>query len=172
MRSTKKAVLTALSSTALAVTCFAGMGMSGAQAQQQAMYSSTCSAANLRGAYAVRFNGSVTPQPVPPGIERKVDAVARVTFDPAAGTYSATVYGQINGTPLPATITGAYTVNADCTGSLALTTLLPFPNVQARLVLVDGGDDFIFAVTAPASTPAAIQLSGQGERLRGRGSHH
>ncbi|WP_424362796.1 hypothetical protein [Methylocystis parvus] len=130
----------------------------------------TCSLSTLKGAYGAKLNGVVQVPSLP---ERKINAVAKLTFN-GAGAFDASFIGRINGDPLaPSTITaGLYSVNADCTGILELTQVFKnFNNVQAAFVIVEQGGELFFVVNAapPPANPAIIQIDGEADRINGGG---
>lgn len=98
-----------------------------------------CSNASLKGAYG--FHGFATI--VPAGTHRAIIGV--FTLD-GKGSWSTTLTINDNGTIRRTTDTGAYTVNADCTG-----TLSPVAGGTIEIVVVDKGKEFYQMRTDPAS---------------------
>jgi hypothetical protein len=154
-----------LSSAILGAAFLTAAAVSGASAHQAGR---GCSPASLRGAYAVRLSGIVQVPGLP---ERKLNAVATLTFN-GAGSFDANFVGRINGEQLtPSSVNaGAYTVGADCTGTLELSQLFRgFTGVQAAFVMVGQGDELFFVVNAPPpqTNPAIIQVDGVAKRAGG-----
>lgn len=77
-----------------------------------------CDAASLKGAYGYRLSGFVYDQQ---GYTYYLGAVGRLTGD-GAGAITGSQTFSFDGTILKQQLTGTYTVNADCTGSLTLTS--------------------------------------------------
>lgn len=108
-----------------------------------------CSNANLQGSYGYTATGTLLPTGAPPPFAGPFAEVGRQTFDgngntSGAGTLSA------NGNPQKVTVSGTYTVNPDCTGSmtlnvapLGLTSHLDFvidnDGLQIRTISTDPG---------------------------------
>ena len=81
------------------------------------------------------------------------------TFD-GAGNASATYAGAINGQVFTnQTTAGTYTVNSDCTGSLAWTSG-DAAGYTANFVIVDGGTE-VFAVSTGSGDTASVILKKQ-----------
>jgi len=123
--------------------------------------SSGCSRASLKGAYAVSRQGTLVtsvlglPAPAPWG------EVALANFD-GAGTLSANVSVNIGGIVIAGGVTGTYTVNADCTGTITVQpTGYPITITQA-IVVIGGGTQYI-----ATDTESFAVVQGRGERLQG-----
>ena len=84
--------------------------------QAQAGTDKGCSNASLEGTFAYTVAGSVLAPPQFAGLFASVGAQ---TFDGNGGT-TATATVSLSGNILKVTITGTYTVNPDCTGSMTL----------------------------------------------------
>lgn len=100
-----------------------------------------CSNASLRGTFAYTSTGSIA---TPPAIAGPFVEVGTQTFDGRDGTTAAAMSSQ-NGNISPLTVTGTYTVNSDCTGTMTLQVTFPgvptFP-VDVYFVVDDSGDEF------------------------------
>jgi hypothetical protein len=100
---------------------------------------SACSDATIKGAFARTDQGFVIPPnsgPLP------LAGVSLMTFD-GHGRWTATGSASLNGNQFPpATSTGAYTVNADCTGYYQPDVAPPGRTGKAFFVIVDGGNGF------------------------------
>jgi hypothetical protein len=96
-----------------------------------------CSNASLRGAYGFQTGGIIVPDGTPRG------NLGRWVFD-GAGNFTNALTVNDNGTIIPVTDAGTYTVNADCTG-----TISPDSGGSDDIVLVDGGNEFHLLRTDP-----------------------
>jgi hypothetical protein len=100
-----------------------------------------CSNASLYGTFAYTSTGSIA---TPPAIAGPFVEVGTQTFDGHGGTSAAAMSSQ-NGNISPLTVTGTYTVNSDCTGTMTLQVTFPgvptFP-VDVYFVVDDSGDEF------------------------------
>ena len=107
-----------------------------------------CSNAILRGTFAYTSTGSIA---TPPAIAGPFVEVGTQAFDGNGGTTAAAMSSQ-NGNISPLTVTGTYTVNPDCTGTMTLQVTFPgvptFP-VDVYFVVDDGGDEFQAIETDP-----------------------
>jgi hypothetical protein len=88
-----------------------------------------CSLSTLTGTFAYTVTGSFVAAPAPVGPYAEVGAQ---TFDGNGGTTTAGM-SNTNGSPAPATSTGTYTVNSDCTGTF---TLQIAPGITAHYFFV------------------------------------
>ena len=97
-----------------------------------------CSKLTVRGAYGSVLTGTV------PGVG-PFATVALVTFD-GIGGWMYTESGNFNGNPIPKhTVTGSYTVAANCTGSSSDSS----GNTQ-DFVIVNGGKEILMVGTGSA----------------------
>jgi hypothetical protein len=95
-----------------------------------------CTAHNLRGPYALVTSGSI----VSAGPVGQVAEVGVITFD-GQGHVSQTTTLSLNGTIVPSrTASGAYVVNQDCTGELAVTLPPPAGLSTSKFVIVRRGE--------------------------------
>jgi len=119
--------------TAAAATILAlAMGPS-AQAQNKG-----CSAGMLRGTFAYTSIGAIT---APPELAGPFGEIGTQYFDGTGGTTgSATL--STNGSINQVTVTGTYTVNADCTGTMTLLIQEFQATVHVTFVIANGGDEF------------------------------
>ena len=107
-----------------------------------------CSNAILRGTFAYTSTGSIA---TPPAIAGPFVEVGTQAFDGNGGTTASAMSSQ-NGNISPLTVTGTYTVNPDCTGTMTLQVTFPgFPTfpVDVYFVVDDGGDEFQAIETDP-----------------------
>ena len=109
-----------------------------------------CSNASLDGSFGFTGTGTIFNPSA-----SLFAQVGRQTFD-GNGNTDATATTSINGASFPVTITGTYTVNRDCTGSLALHVSPVDIIVHADLVIDSDGAEFRAIVTDPGSTVAFI----------------
>jgi hypothetical protein len=107
-----------------------------------------CSNATLRGTYAYTSTGFIA---APPELAGPAAEVGTQTFDGKGATNATATLSQ-NGNISPVTITGTYTVNADCTGTMTLQVSIPgvpvFP-LHVSFVLDESGDGFQAMETDP-----------------------
>jgi hypothetical protein len=105
-----------------------------------------CSNATLRGSFGYSSTGTLLDTYVPPPFAGPFAEVGRQAFD-GKGNTDATATLSANGNIQPVTIQGAYTVHADCTGSMTL-YVLPFQStVHADFVIDDDGGGLRAIVT-------------------------
>jgi len=104
-----------------------------------------CSNETLRGTFAYTSTGYIT---APPAFAGPFAEVGTQIFDGNGGTTAAVMSSQ-NGNILPLTITGTYTVNPDCTGTMTLQVSPIAVTVDVSFVIDDGGDGFQAIETDP-----------------------
>jgi len=104
-----------------------------------------CSNATLQGTFAYTSTGFIT---APPAIAGPFAETGKQTFDGRGGTTAAVTLSQ-NGNILPVTITGTYTVNPDCTGTMTLQVSPIDVTVHVLFVIDDGGNGFQAIETDP-----------------------
>ena len=104
-----------------------------------------CSNAILRGTFAYTSTGYIA---APPAIAGPFAETGTQTFDGSGGTAAAVTLSQ-NGNILPVTITGTYTVNPDCTGTMTLQVSAIDVTVHVFFVIDDSGDGFQAIETDP-----------------------
>jgi len=107
----------------------------------------SCSAATLKGTYALTFSGFFTRGPVPGAINNftPVAGGGLVTFD-GNGNLSASETVSIGGLITTVNVPGTYTVNSDCTG-----TFITTPNAQLNLVILHNGREIQAVNTVPGN---------------------
>ena len=130
-----------LSTLTIAAFAVLALGMvPSAQAQNRG-----CSNGIMKGTFTFTATGSIT---APPAIAGNFAEVGTQTFDGAGGTTGSAVLSA-NGTIIPVTWTGTYTVNADCTGTYTL-LISPFNStVRSYFVVADNGAEFQAIETEP-----------------------
>ena len=112
-----------------------------------------CSNATLNGTFAFTSSGFIT---TPPALAGPFAGVGTQTFD-GNGTMTAAGTQSQNGNILQVTITGTYTVNPDCTGTL---TLLASPGGFTShffFVIDDTGNEFLAICTDPGVVLTRIE---------------
>jgi hypothetical protein len=114
-----------------------------------------CSNATLLGTFAYRSSGSIT---APPAIAGPFASVGTQTFD-GNGCTTATAWVSQNGTIIPVTITGTYTVNPDCTGTFTL-QISPVSLTTHVFFVIDNNETEFQAV----ETDAGVVVTGIGIR--------
>lgn len=138
----------------LSVTAVAALALSvapTARAQDKG-----CSNASLQGTYGYTSTGTIT---APPDIAGPIAEVGTQFFD-GRGNTTATATLSSNGTIVPLTITGTYTVNPDCTGAFTL-QVAPFGiTVDVLFVIDDGWNEF-----RAIETDAGLVISRIGRKL-------
>jgi hypothetical protein len=97
-----------------------------------------CSTASLQGTFAYTSTGFIT---APPEIAGPFAETGTQTFDGRGGTTAAVTLSQ-NGNILPVTVTGTYTVNPDCTGTMTLLVSPIAVTVDVFFVIDDSGNGF------------------------------
>jgi hypothetical protein len=117
--------------------------VSAASAQNKA-----CTNATLKGSFGYSSTGTLLESYVPSPFAGPFAEVGTQTFDGSGGT-SATATLSSNGNIVSVTVTGTYTVNPDCTGTLTL-LVSPFnATVHANLVIDKNGNAFQAIETEP-----------------------
>jgi hypothetical protein len=104
-----------------------------------------CSNASLRGTFAYTSTGSIAS---PPEIAGPFAEVGTQTFDGTGATTAAVTLSQ-NGNILPVTVTGTYTVNPDCTGTMTLQVSPIAVTVHVFFVIDDSLNGFQAIETDP-----------------------
>jgi len=111
-----------------------------------------CSNATLRGTYAQTGSGVIT---APPDQAGPFANVGTLIFDGNGGLTGALVASS-NGTSSPATETGTYTVNSDCTGTYTV-QIAPFGITSNAFFAIDtNGDELEISVTDPGSVITCV----------------
>jgi hypothetical protein len=106
-----------------------------------------CSNYTLRGSYAQTGSGVIT---APPDQAGPFANVGTLVFD-GNGGLTGTLVVSSNGSSSPATETGTYTVNSDCTGTYTV-QIAPFGiTSQASFAIDTNGDELEIIVTDPGS---------------------
>jgi hypothetical protein len=133
--------------TMAAVTVLALAMSLTAQAQDKG-----CSNATLRGSYAQTGSGVIT---APPDQAGPFANVGTLVFD-GKGGLAGTLVANSNGSSSPATETGTYTVNSDCTGAYTV-QIAPFGiTSQAFFAIDSNGDELEIIVTDPGSVIVCV----------------
>ncbi len=78
-----------------------------------------CSNASLQGSYGYTATGTLLPTGAPPPFAGPFAEVGRQTFNGSGDTSGAATLSA-NGNTQKVTVSGTYTVNPDCTGSMTL----------------------------------------------------
>jgi hypothetical protein len=111
-----------------------------------------CSNATLHGSYAQTGTGVIT---APPDQAGPFANVGTLVFDGNGGLTGALVVSS-NGSSSPATETGTYTVNSDCTGTYTV-QIAPFGiTSQAYFAIDTNGDELEIIVTDPNSVITCV----------------
>jgi hypothetical protein len=137
--------------------------------QAQPTAAAACNNQTLQGSFGVQISGSrPAPSVLPtfglylPGAVEQVIGVVIETFDGNGGfTQTDNVKGSLSGITFDRPGGGTYTVNPDCTGTFTLNnTGIPFPIVN-RMVVVDGGKEFLSVVVSPQG----VFVSSRGRKM-------
>ncbi|WP_263366375.1 hypothetical protein [Edaphobacter bradus] len=91
----------------------------GAQMGNSESQGKECSRATLQGSFGFTSIGTLLPSFAPPPFAGSIAEVGRQTFD-GRGNIEATATASANGNIQKLTLKGTYTVNPDCTGTMAL----------------------------------------------------
>ncbi|MBV8834605.1 MAG: hypothetical protein JO108_35855 [Acidobacteriaceae bacterium] len=134
-RSTTAKTFTMAALTALAL----GIGPTAKAADRE------CSNATLKGTFAYTSTGSIA---APPEVAGPFVEVGTQSFDGKGATTAAATLSQ-NGNILQVTVTGTYTVNADCTGTMTLQVAPIGVTVDVFFAIDDGGNGFQAIETDP-----------------------
>ena len=111
-----------------------------------------CSNETLRGSYAQIGSGVVT---APPDQAGPFANVGTLIFDGNGGLTGALVVSS-NGTSSPATETGTYKVNSDCTGTYTV-QIAPFGITSSAFFAIDtNGDEIEIITTDPGSVITCV----------------
>jgi hypothetical protein len=111
-----------------------------------------CSLETLRGTFADKDTGVITS---PPAIAGQFAGLLLETFD-GKGTLTGTGIGSLNGTIIPVTEKGTYTVNADCTGTYTVQVSPLGLTTHASFVIDDGRNELQIIVTDPGTVITCI----------------
>ncbi len=131
----------------LAIAILASAILLGVVLNPQMGRSAGCSNSTLSGAYAWIGNGDLG--------DKKWTGIGIETFD-GAGNSSSEGTRSFNGQIAPHKFTGAYTVNANCSGTIKLT----YPNGDVGhldIIVTDGGREVYWIVTDPGITMSGIK---------------
>ena len=111
-----------------------------------------CSNATLVGSYAQTGSGVIT---APPDQAGPFANVGTLVFDGLGGLTGALVVSS-NGSSSPATETGTYTVNSDCTGTYTV-QIAPFGITSQAFFAIDtNGDELEIIVTDTGSVITCV----------------
>jgi len=115
-------------------------------AQEQSGEGRVCSNATLRGSFGYTSIGTLLDSAVPPPFAGPFAEVGRQAFD-GKGNTDGTATLSANGNPNSVTIAGTYTVNPDCTGSMAVNVSPLGVTLDAYFVIDDHGAELRAIVT-------------------------
>jgi hypothetical protein len=106
-----------------------------------------CSNATLRGSYAQTGSGVIT---APPDQAGPFANVGTLVFD-GNGNLTGTLVVSSNGSSSPATETGTYTVNSDCTGTYTV-QIAPFGITSQAFFAIDTNGDELEIIVSDAGS--------------------
>jgi hypothetical protein len=115
-----------------------------------------CTNATMRGTFAYTSSGSIAS---PPEIAGPFAEVGTQSFDGQGNTTAAVTLSQ-DGNILPVTVTGTYSVNSDCTGTMTLQVAPIDVTVDVFFVIDDSGNGF-----QAIETDAGLVITRVGRRL-------
>ena len=127
----RKQLMTAIA----AILFFAGLN----SAAPTVRAAGTCNLQTIKGSYGGLVTGS--------GFGILVAGAPVITFD-GAGSLTGNDVVSFGGSISPSTLTGTYTVDADCTGTMTNTFDNGF-TLTSRIVIVDNGKEILMLVTTP-----------------------
>lgn len=110
-----------------------------------------CGEHTLRGSYGTNISGTFFLSPTMP---IPIASVGRLVFD-GVGNVSGTDSNSFGGTFSRSAVTGTYTVEGDCTGTLTVT----FPNgfvITNDIVIVDSGKEVSLIQTNPGAVVTGV----------------
>ncbi|HEY0461640.1 MAG TPA: hypothetical protein VGC97_21055 [Pyrinomonadaceae bacterium] len=114
-----------------------------------ALASRTCSLRSISGNYGLSVTGVNL---LPPSTTIQIAAVGLATFD-GEGTMTGSVTTSFGGTVTADTVTAAYTVEPNCTGTFTVTFNNGF-TIHNNLVIVNEGKEILFIQTDPGTINA------------------
>jgi hypothetical protein len=111
-----------------------------------------CSNASLQGTFSQKGTGYFT---APPSMAGPFANLGTLTFD-GNGNLTGTLTNNLNGTTFPATETGTYQVNPDCTGTYTVQIAPLGITSQAVFVIDDGLSELQILVTDQGSVITCV----------------
>jgi hypothetical protein len=117
-----------------------------------------CSNATLHGDYGFTVSGT---RPTGPGgpLEQFI-GLAMTRFDGNGHlTQTGASHGSINGDSIDDSVTGTYTLNSDCTGTMILQFPGGRPTVRTWIVVVDRGEEVRTVVMTPVTPAGPVAAS-------------
>ena len=126
-----------------------------------------CTNASLEGSYAFKVAGANVSNPYLPAVG-PFAAVGRNTYD-GNGQMKGVILVSLNGSIIPATYTGTYTVNANCTGVKSATLNIGLV-VEFYFVIDDDRREIQMVVMKagiPGSLVEGLTVSGSARKLVG-----
>ncbi len=119
-----------------------------------------CSVASIKGNYGFVLLGTKPAGPPPAPLEQMI-GVNMAYFDGRGhSTGTDTIHGAMTGTVADRPVTGTYTVNEDCSGSMSLFAA-GSPPLELRFVLVNSGKE----IRAVTTSPASVMVTANGTRM-------
>jgi hypothetical protein len=119
-----------------------------------------CSVATLRGDYGFAVAG-IRPSGPPPAPPEQMIGVVLRTFDGQGNlTGTENIHGSISGLVPDRQVTGTYTVNENCSGTMNLTAP-GIPPIEMRFVIVNKGKEIKAAVMSPAN----VMVTAHGRKI-------
>jgi hypothetical protein len=109
-----------------------------------------CSVATLNGAYGFMVTGTRPSGPPPAALEQMVGVVLRHFDGLGQLTGTENIHGSLSELVPDRVVTGTYSVNQDCSGTINLTAP-GIPPLEMRFVVTNKGKEIIAAVMSPAN---------------------
>jgi hypothetical protein len=119
-----------------------------------------CSLGSLKGNWGFVVTGTRPSGPPPAALEQMVGVVWR-HFDGLGNlTGTENIHGSISGLVPDRLVTGTYSINGDCSGTMNLTAP-GIPPLEMRFVLVDKGKE----IRAAVMSPATVMVTANGRKI-------
>jgi len=137
---------------------------------QNDIFQTVCSNATLEGDFGFLVTGT-RPSGPPPAAAELVVGIALTHFDGNGNlTQTDNIHGSVTGVAAPNRQgTGTYTINADCSGTMNLSSP-GSPTLTLAIVVVDDGNEVRAAVMNPTATvtggtPPQVMVTSNGRRV-------
>ena len=142
--------MTRLAYRTLRLTLIASVFVLGIVARAQAGQDHGCTNTSVSGSFGYTSVGTLIGTEAGPFVQ-----VGRQTFD-GKGNTNATATTSVNGNSFPVTISGTYSVNPDCTGSMTLSVSPVGVIVHVDFVITGSGTEFRAMVTDSGSAVTVV----------------
>jgi len=119
-----------------------------------------CSAATLNGDYGFAVTGTRPSGPPPAPLEQMIGVVLRNFDGHGYLTGTENIHGSISGLVPDRQVTGTYSVNEDCSGTMNLTAP-GIPPLELRFVIENNGKE----IQAAVMFPPTVMVTANGRKL-------